>query len=240
MKNNRILKYLSTLAMFLLVFGLHAQSWQEHFDEGKRLYKAKDYEGAYRAFQKAQAGAPNPAQIGPFLAQSAYRANMFKEAAEAYNRSIVDDSDTWSHYNEGNAHYKSDDYAKAIESYKEALRKDPTNEMARYNLTQAMKKMKQQQEQQNQQQNQNNNQNQQAQNSNQNNDPSNPNEQKPEKNQDSPDNQNRESQTQNQPKLGKEQTDQLLESMNQADNRAKDKLKEKEKVEGQGKRKKDW
>jgi hypothetical protein len=40
--------------------------------------------------------------------------------------------------------------------------------------------------------------------------------------------------------MGKEQTDQLLESMMQADKKAKEKLKEKEKSVGTGKREKDW
>ncbi|NEN25640.1 tetratricopeptide repeat protein [Cryomorpha ignava] len=59
-------------------------------------------------------------------------------------------------YNLGNAQLMSGEVDKGINAYKEALRKDPTDEDARYNLAYAqhMKKQQQQQQQQDQQQDQ--------------------------------------------------------------------------------------
>ena len=232
MSMNKILKYVSLLAVLMLIFGSHAQTWQQHFEDGKRFYKNGDFENAYDAFQKAQNLSPNSNELNAYLAQSAYRAGKFQEAAEAYQRARENNGDTWSSYNQGNSKFRNNDVDGAIESYKEALRKNPNNEMARYNLAYAKKK---QQEQQNQNNNENeNNQNQQDQEQNQNNE----NQQNPDKNQDQ---QNQQPQEGNkQPKLGREQTEQLLESMNQADKKAQDKLKDKEKAMGSGKREKDW
>jgi Ca-activated chloride channel homolog len=226
MKTNKKLQYLSLFAILFLVSGLYGQTWQQHFDEGKRLYNSGDYESAFQAFQNAQSAAPNPGQVDPFLAQAAYRAGKFQEAAEAYQRSRGNSGDTWNPYNQGNAQFRNNDLNGAIESYKDALRKDPNNEMARYNLAYAQKKQQEQQNQENKDNNQDN-QNQQDQNNQQNN------------NQQNQNNQNQQ-QGENQPKLGREQTEQLLESMNQADKKALDKLKDKEKALGSGKREKDW
>lgn len=213
----------------LLGYGARAQHWQHHFNEGKHLYNNGEFRAAYESFEKAKTLAPDASQIDTYMAQAAYRAGMFPEAADAYAKSNRKDADTWSNYNEGNAHYNNNNFKQAIEAYKEALRKDPSNDVARYNLTQAIKKLKEQQEQkeQDKQQNENQNQNQQ--------DEENTN---PDKQDD--DNQN-EQQEQNQPKLGREQTEQLLESMNLADKKAQDKLKDQDKKAlGSGNREKDW
>jgi len=48
-------------------------------------------------------------------------------------------------HNLGNTHVQQEDYKKAIEKYKDALRNNPTNEDTRYNLAYAQKKLKEQQ-----------------------------------------------------------------------------------------------
>ena len=67
-----------------------------------------------------------------------------------------------SFYNRGNIAYKGEDYASAIEMYKNALRRNPENNKARENLRLAQ--LKQQQQQQNQDQNKDKNKDQQDQN----------------------------------------------------------------------------
>lgn len=232
MKTNKVLKFFLTMCLFLSLLSVQAQTWQQHFDEGKRLYKNNDFEGAYEAFQRAQAIAPHPGQMDAYLAQTAYRAGKFDEAASAYQRTRENSSDTWSSYNQGNAQFRNNDINGAIESYKDALRKNPNNDMARYNLAYAKKKQQEQEKQQNKDDKQDKQKNPQEQ-------PEDPNQNNSD--QQNQDNQNKEQQnSQNQPKLGREQTEQLLESMNQADKKAQDKLKDKEKAVGSGKREKDW
>jgi tetratricopeptide (TPR) repeat protein len=225
MKANKFLRYFLTACSFLVILLGHAQNWQQHLEEGKSLYKAGDYSGAYQSFQKAQALAPEPSQLDAYLAQTAYRAGKFDEAVSAYQRARNNNTDTWSSYNHGNAQFRNNDIKGAIESYKEALRKNPNNDMARYNLSYAMKKQQEQENKDNKQE-----------------EPQDPKEQDQNQDKQNQDKQNQpDQQPANQAKLGREQTEQLLESMNQADKKAQDKLKDKEnKAVGDGKLEKDW
>lgn len=235
MKANKFLRYFLTACSFLVILLGHAQNWQQHLEEGKSLYKAGDYSGAYQSFQKAQALAPEPSQLDAYLAQAAYRAGKFDEAVSAYQRARNNNTDTWSSYNHGNAQFRNNDIKGAIESYKEALRKDPNNDMARYNLSYAMKKQQEQENKDNKQEEPQDGENPQNQ-------PQDPKEQDQNQDKQNQDKQNQpDQQPANQAKLGREQTEQLLESMNQADKKAQDKLKDKEnKAVGDGKLEKDW
>jgi tetratricopeptide (TPR) repeat protein len=229
------------LGMFGVCLFSYAQNndWQRLAKTGRAFYEKGDFESAYQAFSKAKELAPVDAKLDAYLAQSAYRAGKFQEAAEAYQRSAEQNADTWTNYNKGNARFKNQDLSGAIESYKEALRKDPTNEVARHNLAQALKKQENQdnenkQDNQDKQDQNKQNQDKQQQNQDQNQDKNQQNSGDKENQQD---NQNQ----QEQPKLGRDQTEQLLESMMQADKKAQDKLKDNEKkAVGSGKREKDW
>lgn len=227
------------LGILCLSFAAFSQQndWKKYSQMGKRFYEKGEYESAYQALLKARELAPAEFNMDDFLAQAAYRAGKYQEAAEAYKRSTENKADTWSNYNKGNAHFKNQELDQAIQSYKEALRKDPSNEVARHNLAQALKK--QQNENQQNQDNQDKNQDKQNQNQNQDKQQDKNDKQDKNDNQDKNDKQDQKDQ-QEQPKMGKEQTDQLLESMMQADKKAQDKLKDKEKGVGSGKREKDW
>lgn len=77
------------------------------------------------------------------------------EARQAFQRAIkgsddsVMESDSW--HNIGNSLLMEEDLENAIEAYKSALRANPRNEAARYNLSYALRQLNQQQEEQNQQ-----------------------------------------------------------------------------------------
>lgn len=232
MKEHKLIKYFLIASLMLLSIGARAQLWKHHFNEGKHLYNKGEYKSAYESFEKAQTLAPDENQINTYMAQAAYRAGMFTESANAYAKSNKKNGNAWSHYNEGNAQFNNNNFKQAIEAYKEALRNDPSNDVARYNLTKAKKILKEQQKQQDKQQNENQDQNEQDENE-QGEKNTNPDKQ-------DEDNQN-EQQEQNQPKLGREQTEQLLESMNLADKKAQDKLKDPDKKDlSTGKLEKDW
>lgn len=84
---------------------------------------------------------------------------MFAQTSQAAGDAEVMEN---SFYNRGNIAYKDEDYASAIEMYKNALRRNPENNKARENLRLAQ--LKQQQQQQNQDQNKDKNKDQQDQN----------------------------------------------------------------------------
>ena len=107
--------------------------------------------------------------------------------------------------------------------------------MERYNLSYAMKKQQEQENKDNKQEEPQDGENPQNQ-------PQDPKDQYQNQDKQNQDKQNQpDQQPANQAKLGREQTEQLLESMNQADKKAQDKLKDKEsKAVGDGKLEKDW
>lgn len=129
--------------------------------EGNKLYHAERYADAEVAYRKAlQENAMN--EIAQFnlaaslLRQGSASAETQKEASgilqnltrDAQNVSIAEKS----FYNLGNIAFNAQDYAKSIELYKNALRRNPDNDQARENLRLAQKRLE---EQQNQNQDQN-------------------------------------------------------------------------------------
>lgn len=127
--------------------------------EGNKLYREERYAEAEVAYRKAlQENAMN--EIAQFnlaaslLRQGSASGETQKEATsilqnltrDAENISIAENA----FYNLGNIAFNSQDYARSIDLYKNALRKNPDNDKARENLRLAQKRL---QEQQNQDQN---------------------------------------------------------------------------------------
>lgn len=109
----------------------------ERNNEGNRLSQSGDYAAAVNAYQSAQVLAPDNAVIY-FNSASALAASQDIAAAEsALEQAIArgDDllaADAW--YNLGNLYFSVGDIPNAIFAYREALRRNPTHDNARYNL----------------------------------------------------------------------------------------------------------
>lgn len=130
--------------------------------EGDKLYHEERYSEAEVAYRKAlEENAMN--EIAQFnlaaslLRQGSASGETQKEASiilqnltrDAENIAIAEKA----FYNLGNIAFNSQDYAKSIELYKNALRRNPDNDDARENLRLAQKRLQEQQDQ-NQDQNQ--------------------------------------------------------------------------------------
>lgn len=175
--------------------------------EGNRLYGEQRYAEAEVAYKKALEENPDNATAQFNLASS-----YLKQRGEDLTNkgdSLVRTADAMlgkvaqsealaepSFYDRGNVAYKSEDYASAIEMYKNALRRNPENNQARENLRLAQLKKQEQDQEQNQDQNQDQqDQNQDQQDKNQNEDQQN--QQDQEQNQDQQENeQNKQDQNQ--------------------------------------------
>lgn len=181
---NRIL--ISLAVTFLTTLSASSQSYRSTVNEGNDLYHQGQYDAAKKKYQSAATVAPERIESHFNSGNAEYRNDDFKAAIESYKkageraRSPEEGSQIW--YNAGNSFLnaaekgaqvpmadaqgndvnamRKEGYKNAIEAYKQALKLNPKDEDARYNLTYAMRKL---QELNNQQNNQNQNKDQQKQ-----------------------------------------------------------------------------
>ncbi len=165
---------------------------RNHMSKGTDLYRKQRYAEAEVSYTKALEINPEN-QTALFNRASAHIKQRGEDQANAGDsllsqatatlRQLTQSADTRiaqaASYDSGNLAYKAEDYAQAIEHYKNALRRDPSDNAARQNLRLAQLKQQQQQDQnkddnkddkqdqQNQQQQQQQDQQQQDQNQNQ-------------------------------------------------------------------------
>lgn len=129
-----------------------AQDWKSKMNEARKLYQKGDYGQSLKMYEDAKSLAPESIDFSSEIGQAAYKANDFSKA-KSYYESAVSKSDKKTSspnqlHNLGNSQMKMKDYASAIESYKEALRKNPTDSETRYNLSEAIRKNKNEKKQQ--------------------------------------------------------------------------------------------
>lgn len=169
---------IAILSLFFVASSLFADNnttrrQRNYITDGNKLYRQERYAEAEVAYRKAlETDAMN--EIAQFnLAASLLRQGSATEesqkeatiilnnlAKDAENISIAEKA----FYNLGNIAFNAQDYAKSIELYKNALRKNPDNDKARENLRLAQKRLQdQQQNQDNQDKNNQDNQDQQDQ-----------------------------------------------------------------------------
>jgi Ca-activated chloride channel family protein len=115
---------------------------------GERLYREGNYKEAYQAFQQAFNATGDPAlryDIGVVL----YRLKQYATAAESFREAAaVPELRQRSHYNLGNSYVRLSEEAPekdaplrlAITAYEEALRLDPSDSLAKWNLELALQR----------------------------------------------------------------------------------------------------
>ena len=144
--------------------------------QGNRMYKRAEYDRADSLYAQAVALDTTYATGWYNLGNSLYLGGDAAQAQAAWMKSLFntpqDDQRAPVLYNLGGVEMDKKNYAEAIKLYKDALRRDPSDEEARYNLALAQQLLKDQQQNQPQ-----NNQNQDNQNNNNNNNDNNQNDQ---------------------------------------------------------------
>ena len=136
---------------------------RNHIRAGNNLFHKKRYAEAEVEYRKALQVAPQSAVAQFNLATSLLmqgggaagqddKNNPVKQAADMLT-DLAKHAPTKSlrskaNYDLGNLAYSSQQYAQAVELYKQALREDPSDDQARYNLRLAQLKLKDQQKQQ--------------------------------------------------------------------------------------------
>ena len=178
-----LISVIATAAAFLSLAGCSGENEPAQQDpstkaernfirNGNKLFEEKNYAEAEVEFNKALQANPSSAVAAYNLALTlAMQAEpndstgIIQHADSLFNfaASITKDKQlkAMAHYNMGNLAYNSNQFDKAINDYKNALRAMPSDDDARYNLRMAqLKQQEQQQNQQNQNQNQDQNQDQ--------------------------------------------------------------------------------
>lgn len=140
----------------------YAQNPEKHIRQGNQYYEEQDFTRAETSYLKALETDSTHIKGLYNRADALYEQEEYGEAAKIFsnlsNRDISkhDLAATW--HNLGNSMVKAQDYQKAVEAYKNALRNNPDDRDTKYNLTYALEKLKEQEQQQQKDQNQENNQ----------------------------------------------------------------------------------
>ncbi|MDR0907145.1 MAG: tetratricopeptide repeat protein [Rikenellaceae bacterium] len=164
----RKLLILSLLAA-LAVAGVSAQKYPERriAREGNRLYEKGDFEHSEVEYRRALEANPKLDDARFNLAGALFKQQKTDEAAQIYAAFTADSLSaaplvSEANYNLGNVMLSGQKIDEAIELYKQALRLNPTDQQAKYNLAyaQAMKQQQENQQDSQDQQDQNEKQNQ--------------------------------------------------------------------------------
>ena len=158
-----LLTYFLILAITVCIFPqAHAQNTdiakKDLVREGNKLYKMAEYAASDSLFAAAATLDSTYSTALYNLGNSSYLGGNPGTAKAAWMKSLLNTADekekTDIFYNLAGIEMDGKNYGEAIKLYKDALRRDPTDEQARYNLALAQKLLKDQQQNQNNQQNQ--------------------------------------------------------------------------------------
>ena len=146
-----MVKRLYIIICMLLVFvGCNAQTANQLIREGNKLFSSKNYAQSEILYRKAVDKDGNNAIANYNLGRSLQAQKKNEEAKKFYGNAAKLEKDpvrlSSSYNNLGTILQDEQNYEKAIEAYKSALRSNPNHKNARYNLELCKRKQKQQQQ----------------------------------------------------------------------------------------------
>lgn len=121
-------------------------SWRDSLDVARKSYQNKEYGKALKYYESAQRKAPDNVDLSDEMGQSAYKAREFERAEKIYQqsggskRNKARSGDNF--HNLGNSQMRQENYESAVESYKKSLRMNPNDDRTRYNLSEAIRRLK--------------------------------------------------------------------------------------------------
>jgi tetratricopeptide (TPR) repeat protein len=133
----------------MLCLGAHAQT-NRYVRDGNKLYEQRKYKEAAADYQKALQKNPNYVPGLFNLGNSLYQQKQFDAARKVLSATAKKTNDkggkAGANYNIGNTYMAQQKWEDAIDAYKQALRNNPQDADAKYNLSYAREMMKKQQQ----------------------------------------------------------------------------------------------
>ena len=222
------------MSLSLITPPLMSQPGRGKVKQGNRLYKEQKYDAAKNKYQDALLEDPNSPLIQFNVGDVTYQTKDYQKAMESFHKTLnIKDAamQSMAYYNIGNALYRLNKLPESIQAYQEALKLNPDDQDAKYNLEYVRNKLKQ-----NSQPQQQNPQNQQNQKDQKQQDQKNQDDQKKQDQQ----KQQEEQQQQTQEKkkeMSKEQAEQILKALNE---KQKNQKEQKVPYSGEATVDKDW
>ncbi len=150
---NKLIKYLLVILVFqtnMVIAETNSDSpqnkedWRGLLNLARKAYHDKEYQKAILFYETALPVLPKGIDLTEEIAQTMYRMKQLDNAATLYKNQKNQDklSIARKFHNLGNIAMEKKEYKKAIEEYKKSLRQNPSNEKTRYNLSEAIRKLK--------------------------------------------------------------------------------------------------
>lgn len=158
-----MVKLISALIILVCPVLLLAQTTRGKIEEGIGFYNEEKFDQALNKFQDALLSEPENDRIQYNVAGTLYKKKKYEEALKEYQKVIGTEDlalEQQAYYNIGNTLYQLDKLPESILAYQQALKLNPNDQQAKYNLEYVRRKLKdnkndqQQQQQQQQQQDQ--------------------------------------------------------------------------------------
>ena len=250
------MKQAIVLIVLAWAVSVSAQNERKVIRQGMKQYEAGNFSEAEVQFRKATDLNQQSFEAEYNTGAALYGQEKYEETMKQYetlvDRAQNSETTAFVWHNMGNSLLEAQQYAPAIEAYKNSLRLNPSDMDTKYNLAYAKKKLQEQQQQQDQQQNQDQqDQQDQEQNENQQNqDQQDQDQQEQQQDQQNQEQQQQEQQQQDEEEgqeqqqqpleISKEDAERLLNAIQQQEKEVKDKVDKKKAAAAKVKTKKDW
>ena len=140
------MRILLTFIFFIGSFFAQSQEWKKSLMDARKCYKKGQFSEAVENYRKAISKAPKEIDLSEELAQAHYKSREFKAAEKEFEKSLNSGNNKKTtaskHYNIGNSRMKSRNYSGAVDAYKQALRLNPNDKKTKYNLSEAIRRLK--------------------------------------------------------------------------------------------------